>query len=436
MFPPIGVVLYFLFGINRVRTRAEKLKKRSPFKIEFGYERPEDDDGYQESHIQVPFDSREIFNVSEAVTRRPIVEGNRVQILHNGEEAYPSMLEVIENAKSTISLATYIFETNRTGMLFIDALGMAANRGVDVRVLIDGIGELYSFRRAGTLLKKKKVNIRRFLPPRLFPPAIHINLRNHRKILVSDGRIGFIGGMNIGDRHLAQNKNNPSRVIDIHFHIEGPVVQQLEKAFMEDWAFCTGEQTATTFDTNGHEGNAVCRTIVDGPNEDIDKLATILVGAISSAKHRISIMNPYFLPSREIISALQIAALRGVETEIILPYKNNLPFVGWATQNMLWELLQKGVRVYYQPPPFVHSKLFIVDDHYVQIGSANIDPRSLRLNFELVLEIYDKETAINLAEHIKKCRENSKEISLEEMDSRPIPIRIRDAVAWLFSPYL
>lgn len=436
MFPPVGFLLYFLFGINRVRTRAKKLEKRSPFRIEFGYERPEDEDEYEKSDIYVPFDSREIFNVSETVTRRPIVDGNRVRILHNGEEAYSSMLEVIESAKSTISLSTYIFETNHTGMRFIEALGRATDRGVDVRVLIDGLGELYSFRRAGTLLKKKKVNVRRFLPPRLFPPDVHINLRNHRKILVADGHIGFIGGMNIGDRHLAQNENNPSRIIDIHFRVEGRVVQQLEKVFMEDWAFCTGEQAAMPLDSKGRAGDAICRTIVDGPNEDIDKLATILVGAISAAKRRISIMTPYFLPSREIVSALQIAALRGVATEIILPSKNNLPFVQWAMQNMLWELLQKGVRVYCQPPPFVHSKLFIVDEHYAQIGSANIDPRSLRLNFELALEIYDKDTAQNLAEHIKKCRENSKEIFLEEMDTRPLPIRIRDAMAWLFSPYL
>jgi len=436
MFPPIGALLYFLFGINRVRTRAKKLEKRSPFKIEFGYERSEDDDDYSESDIPVPPDLSQIVRVSEAVTRRPIVGGNRIQMLHNGEGAYPSMLEVIENAESSIFLATYIFETNRFGMRFIDALTRSTKRGLDVRVLIDGVGELYAFPRAGNLLEKQGVNIRRFLPPKLFPPTININLRNHRKILVADSRVAFMGGMNIGDRHLAQNVNNPSRVIDIHFRIEGPVVHQLEKVFLEDWAFCTGEQTLVPSGLSVEAGNVISRTIVDGPNEDLDKLAIILIGAISSAKHRVSIMTPYFLPSREIISALQVAALRGVEVEVILPSKNNLPFVHWATRNMLWELLQKGVRVYYQPPPFVHSKLFIVDDHYAQIGSANLDPRSLRLNFELVLEIYDKETAGNLGAHVKKCRERSKETSLEEMDTRPMAVRMRDAMAWLFSPYL
>jgi cardiolipin synthase len=169
MFPPIGAFLYFLFGINRVRTRAKKLEKRSPFKIRFGYERPEDDEDYPESAVRVPPDLSQIVRVSEAVTRRPIVGGNRIQMLHNGEEAYPSMLEVIENARRSIFLSTYIFETNGIGMRFIDVLTRSAKRGLDVRVLIDGIGELYAFPRAGTLLKKREVNVRRFLPPKLFP---------------------------------------------------------------------------------------------------------------------------------------------------------------------------------------------------------------------------------------------------------------------------
>jgi cardiolipin synthase len=436
VFPPTGALLYFLFGINRVRTRAKKLKRESPSKIGFADEGTESDNRYPKSNVHVPVDLNEIYRVSDAVTWRPIVGGNRIETLHNGEEAYPSMLKVIENAKNSLFLATYIFETNRTGMRFVDALTQAAGRGVDVRVLLDGVGELYAFPRAGTLLKKRKVNVGRFLPPSLFPPAVHINLRNHRKILVADGRVAFIGGMNIGDRHLGQNLDNPSRVVDIHFCIEGPVVQQLQEVFIEDWAFCTGEQMVMTFHAGVEAGHAICRTIVEGPNEDIDKLTIILAGAISSAKHRVSIMTPYFLPPREIISALQVAALRQVEVEVILPAKNNLPFVHWATRKMLWELLQNGVRVYYQPPPFVHSKLFIVDDHYAQIGSANFDPRSLRLNFELVLEIYDKDTARNLAAHVKKCRDRSKEISLEEMDKRSTALRMRDAAAWLFSPYL
>ena len=203
-----------------------------------------------------------------------------------------------------------------------------------------------------------------------------------------------------------------------------------------DWRFTTGEKTVPSASAEEGVGEAICRTIVDGPNEDLDKLASILLGAISAARERILIITPYFLPSREMIAALQTAALRGLEVVVVLPGKNNLPFVQWATSNMLWEVLQKGVRVYYQPPPFVHTKLFIVDDYYVQIGSANIDPRSLRLNFELAIEIYHRPTTALLADHVLKNIKRSRQISLKEIDARPLTIRTRDALAWLFSPYL
>ena len=436
VFPLAGPLLYFLFGINRVRTRARKLEERSPFLIDIGYERPDDEQEAPVASAFVPPEFTEMARISETITRRPLVDGNQIEILHNGEGAYPAMIAAINAAERSLFLSTYIFDTDNTGRQFIDALVQAARRGVVVKVIIDGIGELYSTPKAGTLLAKHGVRIARFLPPKLIPPTLHINLRNHRKILVADGHVGFVGGMNIGDRHLAENRENFTRVVDIHFRLKGPVVSQIEQVFLEDWRFVTGEQAAPLLSAVDPAGEAVCRTIVDGPNEDLDKLASILSGAVSAARRRILIMTPYFLPSRELIASLQAAALRGVAVSVILPSKNNLPVVHWATRKMLWELLQKNIRIYYQPPPFVHTKLFIVDDYYTNIGSANIDPRSLRLNFELAVETFDKPTNAALAEHALESIKRSREVSLEEVDSRPLPIRIRDALAWLFSPFL
>jgi cardiolipin synthase len=436
LFPFAGPFLYFLFGINRVRTRAQKLDRLYPFRI-----RENDDQGYDpavpaEGDLCLPPESAEIVRVSETVTRLPLLAGNRVEILHNGEQAYPAMLEAIESSERSLFLSTYIFDTNDTGLRFIDALARCARRGVDVRIIIDGIGELYAIPRAGTLLQKEGVRVARFLPPRLIPPSVHINLRNHRKIMVADGSIAFVGGMNIGDRHLAENLDNPSRVVDAHFRVAGPVISQIERTFLEDWRFTTGEPTAAPPTSRVPRGSAFCRAIVEGPNEDWDKLASILLGAVSAASRRVTIMTPYFIPSREMIGAMVAAALRGVEVQVVLPGKNNLPLVHWASRNMLWEFLQRGIRVYYQPPPFVHTKLFIVDDHYVQIGSANIDPRSLRLNFELAIEVFDRPFAACLTSHVEGCIGRAREISLEEVDRRPLPIRTRDALAWLFTPYL
>jgi cardiolipin synthase len=263
-----------------------------------------------------------------------------------------------------------------------------------------------------------------------------INLRNHRKILVVDGSEGYAGGMNIGDRYLTTNVRNRERVTDVHFKFTGPVVSQMEEIFLEDWGFCTGEYIQSLPQIPAADGGAVCRAIADGPNEDLDKLATILLGGIVAAQQEILIMTPYFLPSREMISALQVAALRGVTVHIILPARNNLPFVHWATRNMLWQLLRHKIRIYYQPPPFAHTKLLVIDRRYGLVGSANIDPRSLRLNFEFAVEICDERFGATLAAYFEEIRKQSRETSLAEMDKRPLPIRIRDALAWLFSPYL
>ena len=437
VFPVLGYFLYFLFGINRIRTRARKLAGKSQFRGFIGFEPAEEYIAVPDAFLLVPYEYAEIVNIANSVTGMPLTSGNRISILYNGEAAYPAMLEAIDRAEHSIFLSTYIFRTDKTGRQFIEKLIEARKRGVEVKVILDGIGEYYSLPRAGRLLKKGGVDVARFLPPAIIPPSIHINLRNHRKILVVDKKTGFTGGMNIGSNHLAGNLLNRSRVMDTHFMIQGPVVSQIEKVFINDWNFAAGgSMEAAPPESSSDKGGAICRVISEGPDEDFNKLATILVGAIASAKKRILIMTPYFLPYRDMISALQTAALKGVTVDIILPQKNNLPYVHWATRNMLWELLRRGVGVYYQPPPFVHTKLFVVDDYYAHIGTANMDPRSLRLNFELALEVYDREFISMLSEHIINCRERSKQVTLTEIDARHLLVRTRDALAWLLYPYL
>ncbi|MEE4359786.1 MAG: cardiolipin synthase [Desulfococcaceae bacterium] len=431
MFPFAGPFLYFLLGINRIRIRARKLETRSPFRIE----REEDGTAFVRA-FQIPSPLDEIARMSDAIIRRPLICGNRVEALHDGEQAYPAMLEAIEKAEEYVYLASYIFESRGIGRCFLDALDAAKKRGVRVRVIIDGVGELYSFPRAGSFLKKKGIPFARFLPPGFFPPAFRINLRNHRKILVGDGKTAFIGGMNIGDRHMAEDSGKTRRVKDIHFRLTGPIVTQIEEVFLEDWRFCSGENLKTGQVPLSMEGNTICRAIVDGPNVSIDRLYMLLICAISSARKSVSIMTPYFLPAPELTAAMQAAALRGVSVNIILPEKNNLPYVHWAAMNTVRELLEFGVCIWLQPPPFVHTKLFLIDRHYAQIGSANLDTRSLRLNFELIVEVYDRKTAGKLCRHFDRQMRKSREISLEDIDNRSFPARLRDAFFWLFTPYL
>ena len=337
MFPLAGPLLYFLFGINRIHTRARKLQSLFPFQFDGGFRYPDEKTEPLLTRPPVSQELSGIVRISCAVARRPMVAGNSIELLRNGEEAYPAMLKTIEESKHSLFLSTYIFETNRTGLQFVDALAHAVRRGVDVRVIIDGIGEMYAFPRAGKLLEKKGVRFCRFLPSRLIPPTLHINLRNHRKMLVADGQVGFAGGMNIGDRHLAARQDDHQRVVDVHFRLTGPVVRQIEQVFLEDWVFCTGEQMPPERPPPDVDGGAVCRTVVDGPNEDLDRLSTIIFGAVAAAHEKISIMTPYFIPSRELVAALQNAALRNVEVNILLPEKSNLPFIKWATAKMLFQ---------------------------------------------------------------------------------------------------
>jgi len=434
--PWLGALAYALLGVNRLATHGQKLGERwpDPGPVPAGAAA---DAGPGPQHGGLAPDLVELSRVGGTVTRLPLVGGNRVQPLHGGEQAYPAMLSAIAQARRAVWLSTYIFDTDASGRDFIDALAAAAGRGLDVRVIVDGIGERYSRPRAGRLLEERGVRVGRFLPPSLLRPNLHMNLRDHRKLLVLDGERAFTGGMNIGDRHLAGRTENPRRVVDLHFGVEGPVVAHMERTFLQDWAFVTGGPAeARPAGGRAAAGAARCRGVADGPNEDIDRLSWILHGAVSAARRRLVIMTPYFIPDRPLITALVAVALRGVRIDVILPGKNNLPYCHWATRHLLWELVSHGVRVWYQPPPFVHSKLMLVDDGYALIGSANLDPRSLRLNFEFDLEVFDTGFNRQLSLHAERCMAESRPVTLEELDGRSVPERLRDALARLASPYL
>jgi cardiolipin synthase len=424
MFPLAGAALYFFFGINRTQRRARRLRDDEPLHVQTA-----------QFVADPPPELAPLAMLGETVSGLKLLGGNALEVLHCGEQAYPAMLAAIDAATRRVYLSTYIFDTDATGRTFADALGRAVGRGVDVRVLLDGVGELYSLPRARRMLGKRGVNVRRFLPPRLLPPSFMLNLRNHRKILAVDDTVAFTGGMNISDRHLVARGDNPRPVVDVHFLLRGPVIASLMAIFHNDWTFAGGTEPAGLPEVLP-VGSSRCRAIADGPDEELDRLLLLLVGAVGLARQRVAIMTPYFIPPRELLGALQAAALRGVDVSILLPGHNNLFFMHRATRHLLWELLQRGVRVYFQGGPFVHSKLLLVDEDYAQIGSANLDPRSLRLNFELTVEVYDRELVSRLHQHYAEARRQADEVLLADVDARRLPTRLLDGLAWLFSPYL
>lgn len=439
IFPVGGPIMYFLFGINRVRTRAQAMNRQAHRRLTTTADTPAHEIEATARQLKLPAELAALARASHQLTDKPPLKGNDVELLENGVNAYPEMLAAIDGARRHVYLTTYLFQTDRVGRRFIGALGDAVQRGVDVRVVLDGFGEWYSFPWAGTLLKWRKVRVARFLPPRIIPPSIYVNLRNHRKILVVDGRIAFTGGMNISRRHADSSSKRwilrrPMK--DLHFRLRGPVVAQIEQAFMEDWGFVTGEEQTPPDVPHPITGPAICRVVTDGPVEELDKLATLFVSAVASAREKVTIVTPYFLPSRELVGALISAALRGIDVNIVLPSVNNQPLVHWASRNMLLELLYRGVRVRYQPPPFAHTKLLLVDNHYTMMGSANVDPRSLRLNFEMNVELYGAAAVFGVSLYVDRLLERTWDVTEQELEERSPLVRVRDAIAWLMSPYL
>ena len=431
LFPFGGALMYYVFGVNRVQTRALKLRPGQALTAlleESGQDAPTD--------LLPARRMAELARIGARVGGSPAIGGNRVTVLHSGEDTYPAMLDAIDLADRSVYLSTYIFESNRSGLEVVEALHRARERGVDVRVLLDGVGELYTFPRLRNALRKRGIRYARFLPPRLWPPTFRINLRNHRKILVTDNRVAFVGGINIGDRHLVADTDNPRRVVDLHFRFEGPIAEPIAEVFASDWEFATGEPINIELPDLQNVGDSTCRVIVDGPDGDLDRMLGLLLAAVAAADRRVAIMTPYFLPPRDLMGALQAAALRGVDVALIMPGKNNLPYVHRATRHMLWELLRRDVKIYYQPGPFVHSKLLLIDDGYAFIGSANWDARSLRLNYELGIEIFDEPAAGELGRHFEDVRARSQRVTAEELNARNLPTRLVDGLAWLLTPYL
>jgi cardiolipin synthase A/B len=435
--PVVGSVLYALFGVNRIRRRGQTLRR-------LGMDlRPPPRDSQTDWKIVsnvLPAPQGYLAGIARVVsrvTRRPLVTGNQLTPLKNGDEAYPDMLEMIDGATRSIALSTFIFDNDEVGRSFTDALGRAVSRGLEVRVLIDAVGSRYSWPPIMRELRRNGIRYARFMQTVAPWRMPFLNLRNHRKILVVDGELGYTGGMNIREGHVMSA--GPKRPVqDLQFRVEGPVAGHLMDVFAEDWAFSTKEvlDGDAWFPELTDAGPILARGISDGPGEDFDKARITMLGALATAQKEITIVTPYFLPDMELISALTVAAMRGVNVRILLPQVNNQLLVKWASTALLWQLLQRGCRVFLTAPPFDHTKLMLVDGAWTLVGSANWDPRSLRLNFEFNIECYDEGLCEDMARLVEEKLNTASEVTKAQVDGRSIPIQLRDGLARLLSPYL
>ena len=425
-FAPItGAVSYFVFGVNRVQRRARRL-------------RPQDRKTSASSAWPSPGDDDHLDPLERGIGRitgRPTVAGNAVRVLRNGDEAYPPMIEAIEAAQHSVGLSSYIFRDDEWGGRFIEALCAAHERGVTVRVLIDGIGGGWVKSAAYHRLQHRGVASARFLHSPLPWRMPFLNLRSHKKILVVDGRVGFTGGLNIADENV-MSTHPKEPVQDTHFRLEGPVVCQLVEAFVQDWSFATDEDLdgEIWFPDIPTGSAAPARVIDSGPDEDIEKIEFAILQAIACARERVSVMTPYFLPDERMMTSLSLAAMRGVTVEVVEPEISDHRFVDWASRANIGPLLEDGVKIWRCPPPFRHSKVMVVDGEWCLFGSCNWDMRSFRLNFELCVELYDRDLAATLLQLMEQSRGPA--LTQAELDRRSTAIRLRDAAVRLLLPYL
>ena len=425
--PLAGAILYWMLGVNRVRRRAVALRPH-------GTSPPRD---AAQSVAAPPPQFAPLARAGDQVGPFSLAADNSVQPLENGDEAFPPMLEAIAAAKRSIALATYIFDGDAVGAQFADALIAAHGRGVEVRVLIDAVGQYYSRPAMVKRLRNAGVSAAAFMPILRQWNMAALNLRNHRKLLLVDGLLAFTGGMNIrAGNVLAKPNRHPIR--DLQFRVRGPVVSQLAAVFVSDWAFTTKEvlRGDAWFPTQDKAGPVIARTVPDGPDEHFEVLKITILAALAQATRSVLIATPYFLPDASLISALNTAALRGIAVDILLPSKNNLKLVQWASHTLYWQVLDRGCRIWHSPPPFDHSKLMLVDEEWVLVGSTNWDPRSMRLNFELNLECYSAELGTVMKNWFERRREVAEEVTKARIDGRSLPLRLRDAIARLLSPYL
>ncbi|MCO4762793.1 MAG: PLDc N-terminal domain-containing protein [Myxococcales bacterium] len=450
--PVLGSVLYVALGINRIRRRATAMRLRvangdasrvthapgSPDETAEAAAHSTHDRDADPSDGDRALQRDPLVTVGDNVTHSRLTERNRVIPLEDGDAAYPAMLQAIEAATETIALSSYIFDHDPVGLQFVHALVAAKDRGVNVRVLIDAVGARYSWPKTSVveLLTARGVQAKRFNPTRSPVRLRYMNLRSHRKVLVVDGCKAFTGGMNIRiDCMLGQSPAHPTR--DLHFQLEGPVVTQLWQSFGEDWHFSTGELLPGAGWQESHEpGHTAARAILDGPDEDFDKLRRMMLGALSVARRRVCITTPYFLPDPDIVAALEVAVLRGVTVDIVLPAQSNLRLVQWAMTHGLLRILETGCRVWQTGAPFDHTKLMVVDERWALVGSGNWDPRSLRLNFELNVELYDAALAATLTQLVESKMAGAHRLTQEELLDAPLWERLRNGVASLGTPYL
>lgn len=436
-FPIIGFIVYFLFGRN---PRKEGIFQKKYFLDKHNFcayndQTDEDNRGIKEVEVR----HQKLFSLAERLGNSPISFATETRILTNGKETYSNILKKLKKAKHHIHLEYYIVRDDDIGGVLKDVLIQKVKEGVKVRFLYDAVGSWSLTRSYIDELKSLGVEMVPFGPVHFPFLTSKFNYRNHRKIIIIDGSIGFIGGLNIGDEYLGLNLNF-GFWRDTHLMVGGEAVRTLQLIFLQDWYYSTNQCFLTdeylhTNQTLQHEQGGV-QMIAGGPDSEWTAIKNIFFTMMTSAEKSIWIASPYFIPDVDIFQALKVAALSGLDVRILVPKNPDKHIVFHASRTYFSELLEAGVRIFQYNKGFMHSKIVIVDNELASIGTSNIDMRSFHLNFEVNAFLYRTTSTQTLVDDFLEDLEVSQEICIKEFSNRNVGLKVLESTCRLLSPLL
>lgn len=433
--PILGAILFLVFGPQRLARQALKRKKEIERLIgnSFGHST----EGYEPPpREEFPPEDQHVLELARRISEYEVTSNNHIEIFATPHQAFDAMREAIDRAQKFIHLEYYIIQSDEVTRLLFDSLAEAAKRGVEVRLLYDALGSIWLKRIFLTRLTKAGAKVAGFLPFSLLPQRLNLNFRNHRKILICDGKEAFTGGTNIGKEYLGRVSEKQWH--DYTVRVIGPCCNQLQDVFAKDWHFTTQEDLFSPeyYPESVRSGASSIQVLESGPDSTFLSLHQAIFLALNSAREEILLTTPYFIPDPSIVSALTVAALRGVRVKLILPSKSDSKLVQYAGRSFYDNLLKAGVMIYEYQPRILHAKLMVIDGKWTMLGSANMDIRSFRLNFELNLLVYGPEVSQQAKEIFQKDIEQSEPIELESFMNRSIPQQMLENACRVLSPIL
>lgn len=436
-FPLVGFIFYLLFGRNY---RREKMFRKKYLSDKEAFLRIEGDVDYAsiERIEELDDDQRKLFYLAHKLGNSPISFRTETKVLTNGDETFREIIHALKEAQHHIHLEYYIVRSDRIGEKLKDILITKVQEGVKVRFLYDAVGSWQLSKKYIRELGKAGVEIVPFGPVRLPFLNSKFNFRNHRKIIVIDGSVGFVGGLNIGDEYLGRNKHF-GHWRDTHLWLKGEAVRSLQLIFLQDWYYMTNQGLLTAEYLspvqieNRREG---VQLIAGGPDNEWSVIKSIFFSMITSAKKSVWIASPYFIPDEDIFSALKIAALSGIDVRLLVPNKPDKRIVFHASRSYFPDLLEAGVKIFAYTKGFMHSKMMIVDDTLASIGTSNMDMRSFHLNFEVNAFLYNTQSMDKLVAEFMNDMKDSEELLLTDFKKRHIGFRLIESLSRLLSPFL